>query len=80
LDSFVDFWSGQDAVGSPTAVLPLERYLPGGLATDKVMCVTCHNPHGTDLHVEDTGGNRSIPDNNMLRLRDENNMLCEGCH
>jgi len=45
------------------------------------MCVTCHNPHGTDLFTYDPGGgHESIPDNNMLRVRDQDNSLCNACH
>ena len=88
-DFFVDFWGGAPGNGnqtpaptpSPDPVLPLERYVGNQSATDKVMCVTCHNPHGTDLFVFDPGAvGGAINDNNMLRLRDEDNTLCDGCH
>ncbi|MBI5017084.1 MAG: hypothetical protein HZB55_16555 [Deltaproteobacteria bacterium] len=86
VDFFVNFWeSGTDnptqTFGAPQAVLPLEQYVAGGTSTNKVLCVTCHNPHGTDLFTYDLGGtHRSIPDNNMLRLRDQDNTLCVACH
>jgi hypothetical protein len=77
-----DFRNG--ALGSPAATLPLEQYIYGsGTSTNKVMCVTCHNPHGTDLFVfvpSVPSMLTSIPDNNMLRLRDEDNTLCHACH
>lgn len=84
LDFFVNFWSGSDLDGNPVAVLPLEQYVPGGASTNRILCVTCHNPHGSDLFSDVTSAKgsdyRSIPDNNMLRLRDENNVLCKACH
>jgi hypothetical protein len=71
-----------------SVALPLEKYVVGTTssnpanASNRVVCVTCHNPHGTDLQVSvTTGGDlTSIPDNNMLRLRDNDNTLCDGCH
>ena len=92
-DFEVDWWGGSrpppvDANQSPPpqptpfAVLPLLQFVgnQSGL-NNAVMCVTCHNPHGTDLYVFDPGGiGGSIPDNNMLRLRDEDNTLCNACH
>jgi hypothetical protein len=98
-DKFVDWWGGNPggttisppprpdfrngALGSPAAALPLERYIYNSGLSNKVMCVTCHNPHGTDLFVfvpSVPSMLTSIPDNNMLRLRDEDNTLCHACH
>ena len=95
-DFDVDWWGGQPGLGNqdpppapaPFAVLPLERYVLDTGISDRVMCVTCHNPHGTDLFTYDAtdnnaapgGSNASIPDNNMLRLRDSDNTLCNACH
>ncbi|TAL18114.1 hypothetical protein EPN96_03090 [bacterium] len=71
-----------------SVALPLEKYVVGTTSTNpanasnRVICVTCHNPHGTDLRVfVTTGGDLTqIPDNNMLRLRESDNTLCHGCH
>ncbi|MDF1534983.1 MAG: hypothetical protein P1S46_00585 [bacterium] len=60
----------------------------GGTPSEKyqlVTCVTCHSPHGTDLYVSGQGCGQastltSIPDNNMLRLREQDDELCMGCH
>jgi hypothetical protein len=73
---------GEATSASPKAILPLRQFVGNQSgATDAVMCVTCHNPHGTDLYTYDpVGGGQSIPDNNMLRLRDEDNVLCNACH
>ena len=98
-DKFVDWWGGDPggttispppmpdfrngALGSPAATLPLERYIYNSGTSPIVMCVTCHNPHGTDLFVfvpSVPSTLTSIPDNNMLRVRDEDNTLCNACH
>ena len=70
---------------SPKATLPLTQHILGTNAStdNRIMCVTCHNPHGTDLYVHDTtvgGVGKSIPDHNMLRLQDTDNTLCVACH
>jgi len=89
-DFYVDWWGGNPGSGnqspppepSPFAVLPLLQYVGNQSGpANTVMCVTCHNPHGTDLYVHDTfGAGSEIPDNNMLRLRDSDNTLCNACH
>ena len=72
---------GTSALIAPKATLPLEQYVYDAGTSNRVMCVTCHNPHGTDLFVFDEFGNgQIINDNNMLRLRDEDSTLCEACH
>jgi hypothetical protein len=88
-DFFVDWWGGSPGSGNqnpppepnPFAVMAFERYVGNQNNTDRIMCVTCHNPHGTDLFTFDQGSSgQDIPDNNMLRLRDEDNTLCNACH
>jgi hypothetical protein len=83
-DFFVDWWNGSGTPPrpQPLAVLPLIQFVGDQSGTtNTVICVTCHNPHGTDLYVFDPGGiGGAIPDNNMLRLRDEDNTLCNACH
>jgi hypothetical protein len=89
-DYFVDFWGGKPGDTTqvppprpvPFVVLPVARYVGNQGETDRVMCVTCHNPHGTDLIFYNTGdaGLTQVPDNNMQRLRDRDNTLCHACH
>lgn len=65
---------------TPKATLPLAQFIMG-TGGSKMICVTCHNPHGTDLFVYDeTGVGRDIADHNMLRLQDTDNTLCNACH
>lgn len=69
---------------SPKATLPVERYVINNGTSTRVMCVTCHNPHGTDLFIYDPTGaakaGKDIADHNMLRLQDTDNTLCDACH
>ncbi|GAB4249390.1 MULTISPECIES: hypothetical protein [Deferrisoma] len=86
VDEFVMYWSDTSytAIGNPTQVdLPrLDDIFPG--QPQNLACTTCHQPHGTDLAVDvGQGGGGTyteIPDNNMLRLRDTDNTLCNACH
>ncbi len=86
VDEFVMYWSDTTytAVGNPSQVdLPrLDDIFPG--QAQELACTTCHQPHGTDLAVDvGSGGGGTyteIPDNNMLRLRDTDNTLCNACH
>jgi hypothetical protein len=79
---------GEGQTADPKAILPVAQYVGNQVSTNQLMCVTCHNPHGTDLFTYDAldgsaapgGPNASIPDNNMLRLRDSDNTLCNACH
>jgi hypothetical protein len=95
-DRFINWWGGSYGLGnqdppptpSPLAVLPLERFIRNTGASNLILCVTCHNPHGTDLFTYDVndisaapgGPNATIPDNNMLRVRDQDGTLCNACH
>ncbi|TAL17488.1 hypothetical protein EPN96_05260 [bacterium] len=91
VDYFVDFWGGKPGDTTqpppprpvPFVVLPVARYVGNQGETDRVMCVTCHNPHGTDLIFFTTGAVdlTRVPDNDMLRVRYHNdNALCNACH
>jgi len=76
---------GEPGTASPKATLPLESYVLGAGSSSRTLCVTCHNPHGTDLYVfegsiSSFGIGKNISDNNMLRLRDSDNTLCDACH
>ncbi len=86
VDEFVMYWTDTTytSVGNPSQVdLPrLDDIFPG--QSQMLACTTCHQPHGTDLAVDVSQGGggtyTEIPDNNMLRLRDTDNTLCEACH
>ena len=104
VDRFVNWWASSYGLGNQTppkpvfygeaqsagsrGMLPLSQFVGNQSGTNQVMCVTCHNPHGTDLFTFDAldgsaspgGPNADIPDNNMLRLRDSDNTLCNACH
>jgi len=98
IDQYVDHWQywGPPATGDTgddyTPFLPLGDTLDSNpsfdnniISNDRVTCVTCHNPHGTDLFVSgETPGSGStvsqIPANKMLRLRDQDDELCSACH
>jgi hypothetical protein len=76
------FENGANVLGGPPrATLPLERYIFNAGVSTKVLCVTCHNPHGTDLYIHDPAGiGEDIADHNMLRLQDDDSTLCNACH
>jgi hypothetical protein len=72
---------GESQSATPRAVLPLEQYVLGVGTSNRVLCTTCHNPHGTDLFMYDQYGvGQDVPDNNMLRLRNTDSTLCNACH
>ena len=99
IDRYVDHWGYWGASATCTATtdddepfLPLDDSLEklvgqnfNNDAADLITCVTCHNPHGTDLFVSGEGCQvastlTSIPDNRMLRLRNQDGELCNACH
>jgi hypothetical protein len=105
IDRYVDDWQwwGTPATlndsGDGHPFMPLGDSLTKSMATSTynnqansttlVTCITCHNPHGTDLFVSgQTPGSSNnpfiqIPDNKMLRLRYEEGAtddLCNACH
>ncbi|MDF1527284.1 MAG: hypothetical protein P1S59_13665, partial [bacterium] len=98
IDQFVDHWKLYGATGATDSDtsddfvprLPLGDSLDPVWNSDntvgeRVTCITCHNPHGTDLFVSgETPGSGStvsqIPANKMLRLRDQDDELCGVCH
>jgi hypothetical protein len=72
---------GNTGLDSPKAVLPLERYILNTGTSKIVLCVTCHNPHGTDLYVHDQHNvGQDIADHQMLRMQHEDSALCNACH
>lgn len=69
-------WNGQSADGNInlSTTLPLEG-VPG-----KIMCITCHLPHGTvstGIEVGSVSGNLA-PDTRLKRM--DNRTICENCH
>jgi len=99
IDRYVDHWGYWGAVSCPPddpddeePFLPLDDPLEklvgqnfDNAAADLITCVTCHNPHGTDLLVSGEGCGQastltSIPSNKMLRLRDQDGEMCAACH
>jgi hypothetical protein len=99
IDRYVDHWGYWGASTTCTGTTdddepflplddPLEKQVGqdfDNVDTDLITCITCHNPHGTDLHVVGEGcgqatTNISIPANKMLRIRDQDGELCEACH
>jgi hypothetical protein len=97
IDRYVDHWGYWGAVsctpgGDEEPFMPLDDSLSkqvgqdyDNVDSDLITCTTCHNPHGTDLHVVGQGCGQSstlvsIPANKMLRLRDQDGEMCEACH
>jgi hypothetical protein len=99
IDRYIDHWAYWNSSAPATATtIDDEPFLPLGdpllkqvgesydnMPSRLITCVTCHNPHGTDLHVNGqmpgvTSTLSSIPADKMLRLRDQNGELCEACH
>lgn len=99
IDRYVDHWGYWGAVsclpddpGDEEPFLPMDDTLTKQLgdsynnaAADLITCATCHNPHGSDLHVVGQGCGQAstlvaIPANKMLRLRDDDMELCNACH
>ena len=101
IDRYVDHWEFWQPTRPATSdgsdaelFLPLGDSMVKDLATDNdydnntstvITCITCHNPHGSDLNVfgqtPGTGGTLTgIPANKMLRLRDQDQELCDACH
>jgi nitrate/TMAO reductase-like tetraheme cytochrome c subunit len=96
IDQYVDHWAewGNEATTDPSddiqPFLPLGDSLNSGWdadndSADRVTCITCHNPHGSDLFV--IGKTPGSPDgeaqdlaNKMLRLRDTDGEMCGACH
>jgi hypothetical protein len=97
IDRYVDHW-GWWGSSCTTATDDDDPFLPLDDSTTKnvggsynnntsqiITCITCHNPHGSDLMVsgQSCGSASSlvlIPANKMLRLRDQDDEICEACH
>ncbi len=103
IDRYVDHWQWWGTPATLADAADGHPFLPLGDSLGKtssgsfnnvaestalVTCITCHNPHGTDLFVfNQTPGQPNqfvqVPDNKMLRLRyedDANDELCNACH
>lgn len=99
IDRYVDHWAYWNPSAPATAeTSDDEPFLPLGdpllmqvgdsydnTPSMLVVCTTCHNPHGTDLHIPGQNPGvastlATIPANRMLRLRNMTDELCEACH
>ncbi len=69
-------WNGQSADGNInlTTTLPLEG-TPG-----KIMCITCHLPHGTVSSGLETGSVSGYLGPGTRLKRKDNRAICEDCH
>ncbi|MDF1526279.1 MAG: CxxxxCH/CxxCH domain-containing protein, partial [bacterium] len=96
IDQYVDHWFEWGNEATTDTADDFQPFLPLGDSLDsawnanndtgdRVTCVTCHNPHGSDLFVNggtpgSAGTEAQIPANKMLRLRDIDGELCGACH
>jgi hypothetical protein len=99
IDRYIDHWAyWNSAAPSTEDTSDDEPFLPLGdplmkqvgssydnTPSSLITCVTCHNPHGTDLFVSGqapgvSSSLTSLPSNKMLRLRDQDGELSAACH
>jgi predicted CXXCH cytochrome family protein len=103
IDGFADHWAWWGGTSVTTSTADDYMYLPLGdsltrtstgdydnndTPAQRITCITCHNPHGTDLLVATQSPGcgstyLNIPDNNMLRIRyidPGDDELCQACH
>ncbi len=102
IDRYVDHWAWWGGTAVTTSTADDQMFLPLGdslskASTDvydnntgspRITCITCHNPHGTDLLVATQSPGcgstyLNIPDNNMLRIRytdPDDDEICSACH